>query len=171
MQTVTYNHLPRFTPGMKSIFLPPNDGRIPPSGFIVIDKLLCYGRHMSNIGEIVTIHIDNKPSLYARIEGIELDMKPDWFQIRLLMLSFPPQEVTWILRGEYIEGTPFTMQGIPMEIHPLPVPGSFAPIPESDEDEEEKPRPSAPQEEPAPQQKGAAVISMAERRARKKDQS
>jgi len=74
---------------------------------------------MNSIGDVVIIHIENKPSVYARIESIEADVKPRWYQVKLLFLSFPPQEVTWILKREYIEGSPFTMKDIPIQILPL----------------------------------------------------
>ena len=74
---------------------------------------------MISIGDVVIIHIDNKPSVYARIESIEADVKPRWYQVKLLFLSFPPQEVTWILKREYIEGSLFTMKDIPIQILPL----------------------------------------------------
>lgn len=77
---------------------------------------------MVSIGDVVMIHIDNKPSVYARIESIEADIKPKWYQAKLLFLSFPPHEVTWLLRREYLEGTSFTMKDIPIQIIPLEKP-------------------------------------------------
>lgn len=71
----------------------------------------------------MTVYFNDKPSAYARIEMIDLDVKPHWYKFRLLFLGFPPQEVTWILREEYVEGTPFTMKDIPMRIVPLGRPG------------------------------------------------
>lgn len=80
---------------------------------------------MRAIGDVVAIYIDNKPSVYARIEGIEHDIKPRWYQVRLLFLGFPPQEMTWILKEEYLEGSLFTMKDIPMQIIPIEKPGSY----------------------------------------------
>jgi len=77
---------------------------------------------MLKTGDIAAIHIDNKPSVYVRVEDIEADIKPRWYQIRLLFLGFPPQEMTWILKDDYINGTPFTMKGVPIKIVPLPCP-------------------------------------------------
>lgn len=71
------------------------------------------------IGDVFEIHINERPSVYARLEGIEADVKPGWFKVRLLLLTFPAQEVTWILRREYLEGSGFTMQNVPMRIVPL----------------------------------------------------
>jgi len=78
---------------------------------------------MKSIGDVVIIHIDNKPSVYARIEAIEADIKPKWYQVKLLFLSFPPQEISWILKREYLEGSPFTMKDTPIQILPLERPG------------------------------------------------
>jgi hypothetical protein len=72
---------------------------------------------MRNIGEIVAVYIDNKPSIYARIEDYEADVKPRWFKLKMLFLTFPPQEVTWILRETQIDGEPFTMNNIPVKLN------------------------------------------------------
>ena len=81
---------------------------------------------MPGIGDIVAVYIDDKPSAYARIEDITRDIKSHWFQVRLLFLSFPAQETTWILRKEYLEGSSFSMKDLPMRIVPLAKPGSYA---------------------------------------------
>ncbi len=75
---------------------------------------------MCNIGDLLVVHIDDKPSVYARLDLIEPDVKKDWWRVHLLLLTFPPQKVVWTLREEYINGTPFTMQGTPMQLTALP---------------------------------------------------
>ncbi|HBF43842.1 MAG TPA: hypothetical protein DDW42_09515 [Desulfobacteraceae bacterium] len=67
-------------------------------------------------GEIVLIYHHDQPSIFARIELIEPDIKKGWYQITLLLLTIPTQIVTWILRGSYIKGEPFTMSGNPMRL-------------------------------------------------------
>ncbi len=71
---------------------------------------------MRKEGELVLIHYQDKPTLYARVETIELDVKKDWYQLTLLLLTIPPQVVTWILREEYIDGETFTMGGHTMRL-------------------------------------------------------
>jgi hypothetical protein len=71
---------------------------------------------MRREGDIVLIHYQDQPALFARIESIEPDVKRDWFQATLLLLTIPTQTVTWILRREYIDGAPFTMGGRPMRL-------------------------------------------------------
>ena len=66
--------------------------------------------------DVVLVHHKDKPALYARIEEIGPDVKKDWFQVTLLLLTLPAQVVTWILREEYINGAPFTMGGKPMRL-------------------------------------------------------
>jgi len=66
---------------------------------------------MSFEGDLVLVHYQGNPALYARIEAIEPDVKKDWYQVTLMLLTVPSQAVTWILREEYINGTPFTMGG------------------------------------------------------------
>ena len=67
-------------------------------------------------GDLVLLHYQEKPTLYARVEAIEPDMKKDWYQVTLLLLTIPAQKVTWILREAYINGEPFTMGGQPMKL-------------------------------------------------------
>jgi hypothetical protein len=62
-------------------------------------------------GDVVLIHYQDKPMAYARIEGIEPDVKKDWYQVTLLFLTIPVRTVTWILREAYIHGELFTMGG------------------------------------------------------------
>ncbi len=69
---------------------------------------------MSREGDIVLIYIKDKPTIYARIEAIEPDVKKGWYRITLLLLSIPQQVITWILKGEYINGATFTMDGNPV---------------------------------------------------------
>lgn len=77
-------------------------------------------RHSGNIeGDVVLIHYQDNPTVYARIEEIEPDVKKDWYHVTLLFLTIPSQVVTWILREEYINGAPFTMGGQPMKLEPV----------------------------------------------------
>ncbi len=88
--------------------------------------------------ELVLIHIENKPALYARVEKITADIKPKWWQVKFLMLTFPPQLVTWIIDDEQIRGADFTMGGTPIRIEKLPLPEEAEP-PKA-EPEEVKPK-------------------------------
>ena len=67
-------------------------------------------------GDVVLVHYQDKPAIYARIEEIQPDIKKNWYQVTFLLLTIPAQTVTWILREEYINGTPFTMGGQPMRL-------------------------------------------------------
>lgn len=74
---------------------------------------------MATINDIVLVHFDQAPLFYARIEDINPDVKPGWYKVRIQALSHPPQDITWILREEYIEGAEFTMGGRPMRLEKL----------------------------------------------------
>jgi hypothetical protein len=67
-------------------------------------------------GDVVLVHYQEQPVVYARIEGINPDIKRDWYQVTLLLLTIPAQSVTWILREEYINGSSFTMGGQSMRL-------------------------------------------------------
>ncbi len=74
---------------------------------------------MATTKDIVLIHVDNKPGFYARIEDIEPDVKPGWWQVKLLVLTFPLQVFTWILDEFQLEGAPFTMGGTPLRLEDI----------------------------------------------------
>lgn len=71
---------------------------------------------MPDVGEVVLIYYQDQPTVYGRLEGIEPDIKKDWYHVTLLLLTLPTQVVTWILRESYINGAPFTMGGRPMRL-------------------------------------------------------
>jgi len=71
-------------------------------------------------GDLVLIHHRNNPVCYARLEEITVDVKPGWWQVRLLLLQVPLQEAVWILREEYIDGADFTMGGETMRLERIP---------------------------------------------------
>jgi hypothetical protein len=66
---------------------------------------------MTQEGDLVLTHIKNKPAFFARIESIDPDVKPEWFQVKMLVLQVPLVTITWILRAAYISGEEFTMGG------------------------------------------------------------
>jgi hypothetical protein len=71
---------------------------------------------MSGENDVVLIYFEERPTVFARIEAIEPDIKNDWYHVTLLLLTIPTQTVTWILRDAYINGSPFTMGGKPVRL-------------------------------------------------------
>lgn len=67
-------------------------------------------------GDLVLVYYEDQPVVYARVDAIEPDIKKDWFQVSLTVLTIPLQTVTWILREEYVSGDGFTMGGKPMKL-------------------------------------------------------
>ena len=107
-------------------------------------------------GDIVLIYRKKEPVAYARVEEILADIKPGWWQIRLLVLHPPAQEATWILREEYIDGGDFTMGGEPVRLERLAPPQPAEPV-------VEEPEPLA--DDPTPEDKGGGkVVSLSRRR-------
>jgi hypothetical protein len=109
---------------------------------------------MAAINELVLVHIDHKPGFYARIEDIAPDMKPGWWQVKLLALSFPLQVFTWILDTSQVDGAPFTMGGTPVCLEKV-----VSPV--------ESPAPQ--QEMPVKKEKkvGGKVVSLVDRKKEK----
>ena len=70
-------------------------------------------------GDLVLIYYKDEPGIYARIERIEADVKKDWYQVTLILLTIPHQVITWILREEYINGEIFTMDGNSMHMEKI----------------------------------------------------
>jgi len=71
---------------------------------------------MASENDIILIYFKDKPLVYARVESITADHKPNWYHVKLLLLSLPLQVVTWILRDSYISGDEFTMNGDKMRL-------------------------------------------------------
>mgnify|MGYP001129666113 CR=1 FL=1 len=68
------------------------------------------------IGDLVLVYVNDSPSFYGRIENIEPDPKPGWYQVTFLFLGIPARMAVWILKEEYIDGAPFTMGGTPLRL-------------------------------------------------------
>jgi len=111
---------------------------------------------MATINDLVLVHIDHKPGFYARIEEITPDVKPGWWQVKLLVLSFPLQVFTWILDSSQIDGTPFTMAGTPIMLEKV----------HSPEPRQEEPESAVADREARVEKKkeGAKVVSLAQRK-------
>jgi hypothetical protein len=78
----------------------------------------------TSIQDLVCIHINNLPAFYARVEDIAPDVKPGWWQVRLLILTHPLQLFTWILDESQINGAAFTMGGTPVRLEKVVPPES-----------------------------------------------
>ena len=72
--------------------------------------------------DIVLIYLEGNPLVFARIESILPDSKPDWYHVTLLMLQVPLQMTTWILKDVYINGETFTMNGKEMRLEKVIAP-------------------------------------------------
>jgi len=115
----------------------------------------------TDIGDLVLVYVNNSPAFFARIEGIEPDVKPEWWQVRLLILQTPLKTVSWIIREPYIQGEVFTMGGTPIRLEKVIAPVENEP---GQEDLLDRELPPASREEQAEADKGRArVISLTDR--------
>ncbi len=111
---------------------------------------------MATINDLVLVHVDRKPGFYARIDDIVPDVKPGWWQVKLLVLTFPLQIYTWILDESQVAGADFTMGGTPIRLEKVE-----SPHVRSEEPAHEAPKP----EKKAPAAKsGAKVVSLRDRK-------
>jgi hypothetical protein len=83
---------------------------------------------MSKEGDLVLVHVEDTPAFFSRIECIGPDVKPDWYQVTLLVLQVPVVEVTWILKEEYLSGASFTMGGKKVMIELVVAPTKQPPL-------------------------------------------
>ena len=77
---------------------------------------------MTTENDLVLIHFEDNPLVFARVECILPDAKPDWYHVTLLMLQVPLRTVTWILKDVYINGETFTMNGKAMRLEKVESP-------------------------------------------------
>jgi hypothetical protein len=87
---------------------------------------------MATINDLVLVHLDRQPAFYARINDINPDVKRGWYQVELLALTLPPQNLVWILEDTHLQGEEFSMGGRPVKLEfippkALPEPGSPTP--------------------------------------------
>ena len=75
---------------------------------------------MAAINDLVLVHLDRKPAFYARINDINPDVKKGWYQVELLVLTLPPQNLVWILEETHLKGEEFTMGGRPVKLADVP---------------------------------------------------
>lgn len=97
---------------------------------------------MARINDVVLIHFEDRPLVFARIEDIAPDVKKEWYQVRLLLLQIPLQTVTWILRDAYIAGEEFTMGGKRVRFEKVAAPREKPPGEEAKDDEKESGAPA-----------------------------
>ncbi len=114
---------------------------------------------MTKEGDVVLVYMDDNPAFFARVEQIDTDVKPGWFQVSLLVLQVPLLVVTWILREEYYNGREFTMGGRPMRIEKVVAPTEPEPQVEPEEKKKLAVKPDAVESK-----KGKKVISLSDRR-------
>ncbi|MBW2618435.1 MAG: hypothetical protein JRC92_06135 [Deltaproteobacteria bacterium] len=107
----------------------------------------------TEVNDLVLVHVNDAPAFFARIEAIAPDVKPNWWQLSLLVLQVPVTTLVWILRDAYIQGDEFTMGGTPMRLEKVVAP-----------EESPEPNPTQPSEEGSDAQTKAQIISLAERR-------
>ena len=107
----------------------------------------------TEVNDLVLVHVNDAPTFFARIEAIAPDVKPNWWQVSLLVLQVPVTTLVWILRDAYIQGDEFTMGGTPMRLEKVAAPTQPS-----------EPNPTQPSEEGGDAQAKARIISLAERR-------
>lgn len=78
------------------------------------------GVRMATINDLVLVHIENKPTFFARINDIHPDVKKNWYQVELLVLGVPLQSIVWILEEGHLQGEEFTMGGTPVRLEYIP---------------------------------------------------
>jgi hypothetical protein len=122
-------------------------------------------KQMVQPGDLVLVYMEGKPAFFARIEDISPDLKPEWYQVKLLVLQIPLLVITWILRRTYIDGDEFTMGGRPVKVVKVISPEEVNEAVEARlQDSTETPEPPGEAIEPA---KKGKVVSLMDRR--KKD--
>lgn len=113
---------------------------------------------MAQVNDIVLIYLEDNPVSFARIERILPDAKKDWYQITLLFLNIPLQAVTWILKGDYINGSEFHMNGQRMKLEKVECPKDDLPPQKKRHTPDKKNRKEVPSKKKTP----AKIISFSD---------
>ena len=124
---------------------------------------------MAKENDLVLIYSEGSPVSFARVEDIKPDSKKDWYHIKLLMLQIPLQNVTWILKNDYINGEEFSMGGKKLRIDLVESPDDdvlLSEIPFSDQKAD-----NSDSNESKDNQKGGKIISFEDlKKSKKKDE-
>lgn len=123
---------------------------------------------MTREGDVVLVYMDNDPAFFARVEAINADVKPGWYQVKMLVLQVPLLVITWILREVYINGDEFTMGGRPVRVVKVVTPEEEPLQSDVEVPEGAPPRPAKSPSKPDGRPERRKVVSLADRR--KKDQ-
>jgi hypothetical protein len=116
----------------------------------------------TTVNDLILVHIDSKPGFYARVDEITPDVKPGWWQVKLLVLCMPLQVYTWILEESQINGAPFTMGGTPIMMEKVVSPVIVGEKKASSDIDTSSPS-SSPENGKT---KGAKVLSLCDKRKR-----
>ncbi len=73
-------------------------------------------------GEIILVNVEERPAFFALIERIEPDVKKGWRRMTFVTLTLPMKRLTWILDEDQLQGQPFTMNQVPMQLQRPPFP-------------------------------------------------
>ncbi|NLI82109.1 MAG: hypothetical protein GX443_10550 [Deltaproteobacteria bacterium] len=122
---------------------------------------------MTREGDVVLVYMDGNPAFFARVEAIDADVKPGWYQVKMLVLQIPLMVITWILRDAYINGDEFTMGGRPVRVVKVVAPED-RPEEAVGSGEEKRSEPGERLPQTVAGKETTKVVSLADRR--KKDQ-
>jgi hypothetical protein len=125
---------------------------------------------MTQPGDVVLVTIENNPAFFARVESITPDVKPGWYQMKMLVLQIPLLVITWILRDVYINGEEFTMGGRPVRVSKVVTPEEAVPVEDSEGHEG---RPVEAVQDQSPPERGDApekrkVVSLMDRKKKER---
>lgn len=70
--------------------------------------------------EVILLHIGGTPETFARVERIEPDVKEGWWQVDFLLLTIPPQNVSWVIAEPHMAGAQFSIGATPIRLEPVP---------------------------------------------------
>ncbi|MEJ5347794.1 MAG: hypothetical protein WHS46_03790 [Desulfosoma sp.] len=120
---------------------------------------------MTREGDLVLVYIEGKPAFFARIEKISPDLKPEWWQVKMLVLQVPLVTVTWILREPYINGEEFTMGGHPVRLIKVEAPAEDG---SAFQEEEREPVEGSGGRDSSTRDSSTKVVSLLDRKPKKK---
>jgi len=105
-------------------------------------------------GDVVLVHVEQKPAFFARVERIDPDVKHGWWRVKFLILIVPLTTATWIIDDDQIRGADFTMGGTPVRIEKVVAP------------EESQAAPPTPESAPGREESGkqARILSLGDRK-------
>lgn len=70
--------------------------------------------------DVCILYVNGLPGNFVRIESIEPDVKPGWYEVNFIELTFPLQTIKWKIDEDHLKGGNINMKGTTFNLQLVP---------------------------------------------------